>query len=275
MHFEMDVSLDHTLGCGQTHRWRKQADGSWQGVIENEVVVLRQTASGFDCEGASEKGAVLGYFRAQDDLDEIVRDISMRDSYVASLSVHCPGLRILQQPTWECLATYILATNVNVGRIAKMVESICDRFGTDLGRRRAFPAPRQILDCAEEIGECRLGFREGRFLELASRVEGGGIDIEGMGELGYEELTQELQTISGVGPKVADCVALFGYGRLEAFPVDVRIRNILSRRYGVEGGYARTSAFGRSRFGRYAGYAQEFLYHSDFIAQKTGARPHT
>lgn len=73
MHFEMDVSLDHTLGCGQAHRWRKQADGSWQGVIEKEVVVLRQTASGFDCEGASEKGAVLGYFRAQDDLDEIVR----------------------------------------------------------------------------------------------------------------------------------------------------------------------------------------------------------
>ena len=75
-----------------------------------------------------------------------------------------------------------------------------------------------------------------------------------MRELGYEELTQELQTISGVGPKVADCVALFGYGRLEAFPVDVRIRNILSRRYGVEGGYTRTSAFGRSRFGKYAGY---------------------
>ena len=261
----MDVALDPTLGCGQAHRWHKQSDGSWQGVIENDVVTLRQTENGFICEGASDLSAVRRYFREQDDLDEILSEISSADPDVAFLSKACPGLRILKQPEWECLATYVLATNVNVKRISKMVESVCDLFGTDLGARRAFPTPGQILDKKERIGECRLGFREDRFITLAERTENGEIDIEGMKELSYPDLHAELCTIYGVGPKVADCIALFGYGHLEAFPVDVRIQKEMEARYGVTGSYKTVSSFGRRMFGRYAGYAQEFLYHSEFI----------
>ena len=264
-HVVMDVSLDPTLGCGQAHRWRKLADGRWEGVIGNDVVTLTQTPDGFDCEGSSDIRSVLTYFRAEDDLDSIVREISAADECVASLSHACPGLRILKQPEWECLATYVLATNVNVKRIAKMVESVCDLFGTDLGARRAFPTPSQILDKKERICECRLGFREPRFITLAQRVEDGEIDIEGMKEMDYGTLHRELCSIYGVGPKVADCVAIFGYGHLCAFPVDVRIQKEMEKRYGVTGNYAKVSAYGREKFGRYAGYAQEFLYHSGFI----------
>ncbi len=265
MRIETDISLDPTLGCGQAHRWRKQADGSWQGVIGRSCVTLRQTEDGFECEGDVPRSAVEEYFRTEDDLPAIIADISARDPYVAGLSERCPGLRILRQPEWECLATYVLATNVNVKRIAKMVESVCDLFGTDLGARRAFPTPKQILDGKERIGECRLGFREERFLLLAQRAEDGDVDVKALEELPYEELTQSLMGIKGVGPKVADCVALFGYGRLEAFPVDVRIQKVMEARYGVAGSYKAVAARGREMFGPYAGYAQEFLYHSEFI----------
>ena len=86
-----------------------------------------------------------------------------------------------------------------------------------------------------------------------------------MGELDYDGCVKELIGINGVGPKVADCVALFGYGHLEAFPVDVRISHVMDRMYGVTGSYKRVSEYGREKFGRYAGYAQELLYHSDHI----------
>lgn len=264
MELELDVSLDPTLGCGQAHRWRKTEDGSWQGVIKDSVVTLRQTDKGFEYAGCNE-GDLREYFRADDDLDEIITSISAADPVVADLSSRCPGMRILKQPEWECLATYVLATNVNVKRIAKMVESVCDHYGTDLGARRAFPTPRQILDGKETICECRLGFREPRFIQLAERVENGEIDLESMKALDYEKLTLALQDINGVGPKVADCVALFGFGKLEAFPVDVRIQKCVERMYGVAGNYKTVSGFGRRKFGAYAGYAQEFLYHSDFI----------
>ena len=264
MQLELDVRLDPTLGCGQAHRWRKTESGCWQGVVKNEVVTLCQTDDGFSYTGSNERD-LKEYFRADDDLGMIVSEISAADPVVADLSSRCPGLRILKQPEWECLATYVLATNVNVKRIAKMVESVCDHYGTDLGERRAFPTPGQILDGKETISECRLGFREPRFIQLAEGVENGSIDLESMKDMPYEKLTLALQDINGVGPKVADCVALFGFGKLESFPVDVRIQKCVERMYGVTGNYKTVSAFGRGKFGAYAGYAQEFLYHSDFI----------
>ena len=264
MRMELEVSLDPTLGCGQAHRWRKDGDW-WTGVLGNEIVRLRQTEYGADVEGCSDKAALLEYFRSGDDLQGIVSEISERDPYVASLSSQCPGLRILRQDPWECLGTYLLATNANVARIGKMVESVCELCGKDLGGRHAFPTPGEILDHAELIPSCRLGFRESRFIELAQRTEDGEIDPYGIASMEYEECIGALMDIKGVGPKVADCVAIFGCGHLDAFPVDVRIAQIMENMYGVKGSYKVVSRYGRERFGRYAGYAQEFLYHSKFI----------
>ena len=264
MHIELDVSLDPTLGCGQAHRWRK-IDGTWSGVIGNDVITLIQTDDGFDCIGTSNRTRILEYFRHEDDLQQIISEISGVDRYVAMLSESCPGMRILKQDRWECLGTYVLATNANVKRIAQMTEAVCDMFGKDLGTRRAFPSPKEILNGCDNIHLCKLGFRESRFLKLAERVECGDIDIEMLAELEYGECVTELQNIDGVGPKVADCVALFGFGHLEAFPIDARISKCLEDIYGKTGSYRELSAFGRELFGRYAGYAQEFLYHSPHI----------
>jgi len=261
---ELEVSLDPTLGCGQAHRWRKTGN-TWNGVIGDRVISLTESAGGFEAEGCSDKNVLLSYFRSADDLPGIIREISDADPYVASLSSACPGMRILKQEPWECLATYVLATNANVKRIAKMVESVCDLFGKDLGERRAFPTPGEILDKQEDIPSCRLGYREERFIGLAENAEKGTIDLEAIGEMDYEGCIGSLTEIDGVGPKVADCVALFGFGHLEAFPVDARISKCLEEMYGVKGNYKTMAGFGRDKFGRYAGYAQEFLYHSSVI----------
>jgi N-glycosylase/DNA lyase len=176
-------------------------------------------------------------------------------------------MRILKQEPWECLATYVLATNVTVKRIAKMVESVCDTFGRDLGKRRAFPRPKEILDRKDEIAVCKLGYRAERFIKLAERTEDGDIDLKAIGELDYISCIAHLMEIDGVGPKVADCVALFGFGHLNAFPIDARITKVLDEVYDVRGSYRVMSDFGRKKFGQYAGYAQEFLYHSPYITK--------
>jgi len=264
---ELDVSLDPTLGCGQAHRWRK-SEGLWNGVLGENVVYLRETEYGFEAKGCPDRKILLEHFRSGDDLSEITKEISAADPFVKNLISSCPGMRILKQQPWECLATYVLATNANVKRIAQMVDSVCEKFGKDLGERRAFPSAKQILDKHEEIPACRLGYREGRFIELAENVENGKIDLKAFEEMDYDECVSSLIKINGVGPKVADCVALFGFGHLEAFPVDARISRILGEMYGVSGNYKVMAEFGRKRFGRYAGYAQEYLYHSPSILMR-------
>jgi N-glycosylase/DNA lyase len=96
-------------------------------------------------------------------------------------------------------------------------------------------------------------------------VHDGTFDPDALESASYEECIEALLQIKGVGPKVADCIALFSYGHLEAFPIDARIGNILKDRYGVEGSYKKLAQYAREKFGRYAGYSQEFLYHAEFI----------
>ena len=264
MKITLDVSLDPTLGCGQAHRWRKEED-TWTGVLGDEIVRMRQLDDGVEVEGSERSSEIRRYLGGDDDLDEIISEISKADPYVADLASRCPGMRILRQEPWECLATYVLATNANVARIAKMVESVCDHFGKSLGGRHAFPTPGQILDGCECIGECKLGFREERFVILAERVESGDLDPYSLRELDYKDCVEALKGIKGVGPKVADCVALFAFEHLNAFPIDARISKVMERQYGVTGSYSTVSEYGMRKFGEYAGYAQEFLYHADFI----------
>lgn len=266
MRIDLFVSLDPALGCGQAHRWQKQEDGSWEGVWRNQLITMRQAGPAeIDVQGTDDRSGITRYLGGDDDLDSIVSGISERDPYVAGLASRCPGMRILRQDHWECLATYLLATNANVARIGKMVESVCDHFGKDLGKRHGFPTPKQILDGCGCISECRLGFRESRFIELAERVESGDIDVEAFSEMDYERCVEGLQGIKGIGPKVADCVALFAFEHMEAFPIDARISNVMESKYGVTGSYRTVSEYGRKLFGPYAGYAQEYLYHADFI----------
>ena len=168
MRIELEVSLDPTLGCGQAHRWKKQEDGSWEGVWRDRIINIRQlTPDSIEVTGTDDRKGISRYLGADDDLEYIISNISNRDPYVAKLAENCPGMRILRQDHWECLATYLLATNANVARIGQMVESVCTHYGKDLGGLHAFPTPKQILDGADTIGECRLGFREQRFVTLA------------------------------------------------------------------------------------------------------------
>ena len=259
----MDVALDPTLGCGQAHRWKKE-DGVWKGVVKNNVIELTQTEDGFKFEGCDED-LVLDYFRHEDNLSSIMDEISEKDGFVADLALRCPGMRILRQDPWECTATYILATNANVKRIGNMVESVCSTFGTDLGDAYSFPSPRQILDKSDCIGDCKLGYRAERFVGFARMVDEGDFDLNALKGMDYGGCVTELRKIPGVGPKVADCVALFAFGHLESFPVDARISRIMKDVYGIGGSNEKIAEAGRKMFGRYAGYAQELLYHSDGI----------
>lgn len=264
MRIVMDVDLDSTLGCGQAHRWHKTGD-SWEGVIGDHVVTLTQTSDGFECEGTDDESLLLDYFRSEDDLEYIYSECARYDDYVSGLISRCKGLRILRQPHYECIATYILATNANVKRIGAMVEGVCRTFGRDLGGRHSFPTPEEILSKKDLIHECRLGYRADRFVEFAQTIHDGTFDPDALEHVTYEECVGALLKIKGVGPKVADCIALFSYGHLNAFPIDARIGTVLREKYGVEGSYRKLAQFAREKFGEYAGYSQEFLYHADFI----------
>lgn len=258
--------LGYTLDSGQVFRW--QRDGEWwRGVVGRRSLRLRQEDGELIVQGDADEAFLRRYFRLDDDLEAIYADIS-RDEDIAAVIDRFRGLRLIRQEVWECSASYLLASYANVPRIKMMIESVCRTHGERLpDGRYAFPTPEELAE-GGDIAACRLGYRADWLRCYARSVRDGEFDLERLKGLDYEGSVRYLKTVRGIGDKVADCIALFSLDHLQACPVDVRIARAMKERYGVSGNYKKVSEHARRHFGRYAGYAQEYLYLAEDRTQK-------
>jgi N-glycosylase/DNA lyase len=265
----LDLSL--SLSCGQAFRWDLR-EGWWEGVIGGGLWKLRQEGDRLIYDGPGVR-AVRHYLALDEDLAGILFSID-RDPVIHRAIETCRGLRILRQDPWEILISFICATNTNIPRIRKMIASLSQCFGTwvpgAVEPRYSFPAPEALSgSCGDHLDACRLGYRDRYIAETAAMNEEDPGLLERIAGLPFDEARAALLSFPGVGPKAADCILLFGFHRLEAFPVDVWIRRIMHEKYisppsGTGGpsekGDRRIRKFGREYFGAYAGYAQEYLF---------------
>lgn len=265
------LDLDATLGCGQTFRWRQQG-GWWEGVADGRFIRLRQCGPLLHYAGANES-FVRHYLALDLDLDRALSAID-HDPVIREVIEYCRGLRIVRQPLFECLLSYLCATNTNIPAVRSRVEAIATAWGepaTGSASAYAFPEPQALREATEEhLGACRLGYRAPYARSTIATICDTPSWKTELLSLPHEEARARLMALPGIGPKAADCVLLYGMGHLDAFPVDVWIYRILRQFYrpGPDGGplsplrYETLRAFGRRRFGPYAGYAQVYLYNA-------------
>jgi len=280
LHLSLPFDLDFTLCCGQTFRWEKQDDW-WYGTVGENVFKVRQNGDKLEFENASE-AFVRRYFRFSDDLPEIFSQIN-KDKHMVKAIEQFKGLRILRQDPWECLISYICATYKNIAAIKRMLLHLSRKFGKEVVLDGysffTFPTPMKLAKATlENLRECELGYRVKYVSQTSKRILRNDYDLEHLKKATYDHAKEELLRFPGVGPKVADCVLLFSLEKLDAFPVDVWIRRAVLRHYSgsfpsefvntisrhkslSEATYRRLNLFGRQYFGKYAGYAQEYLYH--------------
>lgn len=286
----LPFNLETTLRCGQLFRWEKHGSW-WYGVVDQQLLKVNQMKDIIKYEGA-ETEFIRKYFRLEDDLPQITSEIS-RDSVIKKAVEAFPGLRIVRQNPWECLISYVCATYKNIPAIKGMISELAKRFGNKIAREKltyhTFPEPSVLANATlHELRTCKLGFRAERVRETARTVHHNRVDLEALRKVDYERAKNELLKLPGVGNKVADCVLLFSLEKLEAFPVDVWMKRVVESHYTnhfdasfiekISGKtslspreYNKVSSFARGYFGRYAGYAQEYLYH--FFRNKLVHRP--
>jgi len=255
-----DLAL--SLASGQFFRWSRQEDGSFAVVRGPVLFRVRQTGDLLRAEGVDE--ALLREFFALDqDLRPALRALR-RDERLRPALDACRGLRILRQDPWECVAAFITSIASNIPRITRNVADIAAATGRPLQlgglKAYAFPRPGEMPEEAA-LREMKLGFRAA-YLARAARLAASGL-LEDVAHLPYDEAKRALMVLPGVAEKVADCVLLFAYGRLNAFPVDTWIRKTTLRLFFPRRRMSdrRLRAFAAERWGGYAGYAQQVLYH--------------
>lgn len=269
---EPEINLRATLECGQVFHWTERADGAWEGLIGDELAVVREEG-GRLIVVAGDDARCADYFALDHDLERIYAVFPQDATMLAALDF-ARGLRIIRQPTWECLATFITSSMKQVAHIRQMSRALRERLGRAVPGSAWRPYPEAArLACAgeEELRACGLGYRAKNVLATAQRVASGAADLNAWRALDDAALREALCTLPGVGRKVANCVMLFGYGRLAAFPVDTWIARILRSNYAQVRKKASPLALERrwaARFGPYAGYAQQYLFHHARMTQR-------
>ncbi len=269
-----DFSLDMTLGCGQVFHWDREGAG-YLGTIGDHPLYVEQQGD-FLLAPAGMEEVVHRYFALDHPLAEIYATFP-DDPAMRNALNFCRGLRLVRQPLWECVATFITSSMKQVAHIAQMSRAIRRRFGTEVewnGRVMfTYPSPERLAEADEsDLRACSLGYRAKNLLGSARMIASGEVNLETIAAMPDDEALAELCRLPGVGVKVANCALLFAFERPKAFPIDVWIERILREIY-FRGKRRvtpkRLREFSATYFGPYSGYAQQYLFHHARLTWKT------
>jgi N-glycosylase/DNA lyase len=286
---EMDVGefdITHTIQSAQplTFFGDERKDG--RGVAYaygNSIVEVEQNGGKLSYEayggiGAAElKREVLTRFRLNDDMRSIYRRIST-DPFLRDAVKRYRGMRVTKNDPWEATLCFVISQFNNVKRIRGIVKSLIAAYGEEHTFRsgnlrlsfHSFPTPEALASrSVKELMTHGAGFRA-KYIRSVAQECNDSFELRSLEKQDYESAKRELMTLDGVGDKVADCILLFGYGRLESFPTDTWIKRIVERTYfkGRKQSIRAIHTFAEERWGAYAGYAQQYLFHKARLGEK-------
>ena len=269
--------LKDIFDCGQCFRWNMEQDGSYTGIFLNNVINVSKNGNKVIFKGICKDGNIeeicTNYFDLDRNYDEIKQKLSKIDGNLKKSIEYGKGIRILNQDLWETIISFIISANNNIPRIKGIIERLSKKYGNEIiynGKiYYTFPTIDELKDV--QVSDYRalgLGFRDIRLYETTNMFLSGKMSIEELENTkDFNELREKLLTLSGVGPKVADCILLFSsLKRLEAFPIDVWVRRVMNELYiknedETKVNKKQIEKIAYEKFGSLAGLAQQYLFY--------------
>ncbi|MGN1194641.1 MAG: DNA-3-methyladenine glycosylase family protein [Acutalibacteraceae bacterium] len=220
--------------CGQAFRWKKDEQGNWKAVVKNtkgEIIQKDGITVFKNTDKKTFEEIWIPYFDLERDYEKILAGFD--DKYLKEACRVYPGIRILKQDSWEALCSFIISQNNNIPRIKGIIDRFCRSFGERTGEDDfTFPTFEKTASLSEnDLAPLRAGFRNKYILDAAKKLAQGEISLDSVEKMPIEQAREELMKIKGVGKKVAECTLLYGFGRVEAFPVDVWVKRIMGELY--------------------------------------------
>lgn len=278
------------MSCGQAFRWRKRSDGTWGGVVKDKLVEL-DVKDGYllwRTYPHGDKALVEDYLRLSEDVNAVYAALADADPRMIDLTRQFRGLRFLRQDPTEALLSFVCSAANSIPRITIAVEELAINYGElvcEIGGicYYAFPTPKAILAADANILKSTksLGFRGRIIRSVAQQLEDRGEGwLESLRLAPYLVAKKSLVEMNGIGPKIADCVCLFSLDKDEAVPVDTHVRQIAQRLFlpeiksatitGIV--YRNIAQTFQNRYGKYAGWAQQFLFYEDLLRTRALGR---
>lgn len=266
-----DFDPQHVFDCGQCFRWLKEEDDSYTGVVQGKVVNVKKENDLIIFDNTNKEdfdNIWFDYFDLGRDYSEIKNELKVMDEYLEKASEFGKGIRILQQDGWEMLISFIISANNRIPMIQRAINNLSQKYGKFIGEYRgkkyyAFPTPEELSQASvEDIRACQTGFRDKYIKSVVDYFNENNENVLFYRRLNTDECIKELMKFNGVGPKVADCIALFGMQKYDTFPVDVWVKRVMEEFY-VEDNLSlpKIRQFALEKFGDSAGFAQQYLFY--------------
>ena len=268
--------LKDIFECGQCFRWNKQENGSYEGIFGENVANVKKEGKNVIIKGIFKKDikqTVEEYFDLKRDYNKIKQTLAKVDKNMKISIEYGAGIRILNQDLWETIISFIISANNNIPRIKGIIERLSKKYGDKITWNNkdyyTFPTVEELKDVTiEEYRQLGLGFRDVRLYETTKMILEKQVDLNKMKENPNTlEVREELLKLSGVGPKVADCILLFStLKRFEVFPIDVWVRRVMNDLYIRNEDETKVSKkqiekLAQEKFGSLAGLAQQYLFY--------------
>ena len=268
--------LKHIFDCGQCFRWNEEENGSYTGVFKQNVLNVRKNANEIIFTGIVNgdiKTVVEDYFDLKRDYSKIKKELSKIDTNVKESVKYGEGIRILNQELVETILSFIISANNNIPRIKGIIERISKKYGDEIKWKGksyyTFPTLEQLKNVTiEDYRNLGVGFRDKRLYETVNMLYKQKVDTKKWyQEKDTSKVREELLTLSGVGPKVADCILLFSdLKRFDVFPIDVWVRRVMNELYINNPDEKKVSKkqienIAREKFGNLEGLAQQYLFY--------------
>ena len=269
-------NLRDIFECGQCFRWNIEEDGSYTGVFGRNVLNVKKQNNAILFKGICEGDiipTIIDYFDLERDYELIKNKLEKVDNNMKESIKYGTGIRILNQDLWETIISFIISANNNIPRIKGIIERLSEKYGDKIvynGKEYfTFPTPKQLENVSvEEFRKLGLGFRDIRLYETTKMVLNKEVDIENLHNIKDTNIVRdELLKLSGVGPKVADCILLFStLKRFDVFPIDVWVRRVMNDLYIHKEKEQDVSKkeilqIANEKFGDLEGIAQQYLFY--------------
>ena len=267
--------LKDIFDCGQCFRWNRESDGSYTGIFGKNVLNVSKKGKDIIFKGICEsdiESTCINYFDLNRDYEKIKEDLSKIDDNMKEAIKYGKGIRLLNQDLWETIISFIISANNNIPRIKGIIDRISKKYGNEIiynGKSYyTFPTVKELSKATvKDLRDLGLGFRDIRVYNTTKMILNNEVDLNKLSKIeDFKIVRDDLLTLDGVGPKVADCILLFSsLKRLEAFPIDVWVRRVMNELYIKEKDETKVNKkiiekIAEEKFGDVAGLAQQYLF---------------
>ena len=254
-----DFNIAHILECGQIFRYTKLSDRYVVYSNQYKAEIL-ETNTGYEII-TNNVDYFVNFFDLSTDYAQIKQQLKKEEKISQAID-YCYGIRILNQDPLESIIGFIISANNNIPRIKKSLNELCERYGSNMGDYYAFPTIEQLSKITkEQFEELGTGYRASQLVKAVEQLKT--FDFDKLRTLDTDKAIEELLKISGVGPKVADCILLFGYHNMQVFPVDTWIEKMYNAYFSdtVVTDRKLIRKLLTTKFGELSGYAQQYLFY--------------